>query len=107
MKYEEMIAITEQALDLFPVKQFLNCDKDVETIMSNIEYEVKNRLDNYPALKSFMFNNRSFFDRDIFNLMLDFEFIRYCEKRFPEVHWDHEIVEKYWVSRIDKDAINE
>ena len=99
MTYKETIEITEQALDLFPVKDFLKSGEDVEKVMSNIEQEITNHLDNYPALENFMFEHKNVFDEyDIFNEMMDYEFIRYCEKRFTEIKWGHEVRDIWWVA---------
>lgn len=34
---------------------------------------------------------------ELFNFMLDYEFLKYCSKKYPEIHWGHENIERYWV----------
>ena len=35
---------------------------------------------------------------ELFNYMTDYEFIEYCKKRYPEVIWASEFIERYWVA---------
>ena len=35
---------------------------------------------------------------EIFNYIGQDEFIEYCIKRYPEVRWGHEVIERFWVA---------
>lgn len=98
--YLTSIEITEKALDILNIKQFLVKDKELNSIMDDIRYyieigneqdaqKVENYLKQYPSI----FSN----EPDIFNYMADDEFMEYCQKRYPEIHWGYEFIERYWV----------
>lgn len=50
-------------------------------------------------IDNFMFNYPEIFGEnyEIFNYMIDDEFINYCKKRYPNIHWQTEIIERHWV----------
>ena len=100
--YKETIEITEKALDILDIKKFLIKDKDPHEIMNDIDdyiedgdgedvWKVEYFMKEYPEI----FGDPWF---SIFNYMDDDEFITYCKKRYPEIHWGHEFIERYWVA---------
>lgn len=98
--YKQGIIITEQALDLLDIKQFLLHGKEVYEVMHMIEdyigdgdgrdiWEVEKFMNDYPQI----FGSPP----DIFNCMTHDEFMEYCQKRYPEITWVYEYIERYWV----------
>ena len=99
MDYNAMLQIEYGALDLLPIKDFLKKDMEI----SEIRYAIEEMLDSEikaerPEFWSYMDNHEDFFKGDVFNWMDENEFLNYCETRFPEIHWGHEVRERYWVS---------
>lgn len=99
--YEQCINITNQALDLLNVKQFLKKDTEIRDVRWAIEdyiddgdgedvWAVEKFMEQYPQV----FGNPP----DIFNYMGDDELIEYCIKRYPEIRWGHEVIERFWVA---------
>ena len=97
--YEDSIKINKQALDLIDVKKFLISGKDVFDIMYDIRFYISISEDKFNELKKFMSQYLDIFgtDLDIFNYIDDNEFITYCKKRYPDIHWGEEIIERHWV----------
>lgn len=104
--YKETIEICEQALDFLDIKRFLVLNKDVDAIIDNIEFylyenqTVNCNKENLKKLNEFMSEYPEIFGDlgELFNSITDDEFIEYCQKRYPEIHWGHEVIERYWVS---------
>ena len=100
--YVESIEICEKALDLIDVRKFLIKDKSPHEIMCDIEeyYNSPMSIDTY-EIEYFMKEYPEIFGEEnplIFNYMNDDEFLNYCEKRFPDIRWGFEYVERYWVA---------
>lgn len=94
MDYKECIEINEQALNKINIKNFLVQGEDIRSIMKTIEEyplddEVINFMLNYPDI----FGNPP----NILDFMLDYEFLNYCKRRYPEINWGYELTERYWV----------
>ena len=94
--YEDSIKISQQALDLIDIKKFLISGKDISDIKYDIRFyihisedKVKNFMSQYPDIFGI--------DLDIFNYIEDDEFISYCRKRYPNIYWGEEIIERHWV----------
>ena len=51
-------------------------------------------------VEEYMKQYPSVFDNppDIFNYMSQDEFMEYCKKRYPEIKWGYEFIERYWVA---------
>ena len=99
--YTESIEICEKALDILNIKQFLLIGEEVYDIMHAIEdyiedgdgedvWKVEYFMKEYPEV----FYNPP----ELFNYMTEDEFLEYCKKRYPEIHWGYECIERYWVS---------
>lgn len=99
MDYKELLQIEYDALDLLPIKDFLKKDMEISEIRYAIE-EMLNSEIKAERLEfwNYMDDHEDFFKGDIFNWMDEDEFLQYCENRFPDIHWGHEIVERYWVA---------
>lgn len=98
MKYREQIELTEQALDLLNIKAFLIHGEELEDIYKAIQWYIDdNDTEEVHKVRRFMDGYDDFFHGDIFNWMTSDEFIEYCIKRYPEIRWGHEIVERFWV----------
>ena len=97
--YKDSIKINKQALDLIDIKKFLISGKDISDIKYNIRFYISISEDQFDELKNFMSQYTDVFgaDLDIFNYIADDEFIAYCEKRYPNIHWGEEIIERHWV----------
>ena len=100
--YKESIEITEKALDILDIKKFLIKDKEPHGIMWDIDdYIINTNGEDARKVEYFMkeypevFGNPWF---SIFNYMNDDEFIEYCKKRYPEIRWGYECIERYWVA---------
>lgn len=94
--YKDSINITQQALDLIDIKKFLISGKDISDIKYDIRFYIHISED---KVKNFMSQYSDIFgiDLDIFNYIGDDEFISYCKKRYPDIYWGEEIIERYWV----------
>ena len=101
--YTESIKICEKALDMLNIKSFLIIEEELHNIMRAIEdyiddgdgediQKVEEFMEQYPEI----FHNPP----ELFNYMTEDEFLGYCQKRFPEIYWGHEVVENYWISGI-------
>ena len=101
--YNECIEICEKALDLIDVKQFLIDGKEPSDIIYDIEEHYVDPIsDDTYMLEYYMKEYPEIFGEEDpmpFNYMTSDEFIEYCEKRYPDIHWGHEFIEKYWVIR--------
>ena len=99
--YVESIEICEKALDLLNVRKFLIKDKSPHEIMWDIEEYYNDPMSiGTDEIEYFMKEYPEVFGKDnpeIFNYMTDDEFLNYCEKRFPDIRWGYEYVERYWV----------
>lgn len=94
MDYKKSIEICEKALDKINIKDFLIQGEDIRSITKAIEAypvndEVINFMSNYPDI----FGDPP----NILNFMLDYEFLNYCKRRYPEINWGYELAERYWV----------
>lgn len=98
MGYDEILRIEYGALDLYPIKKFLKKDTEIQTIMHAIEdaIEIEPHELN-PKFWTYMKEYEDFFQNDIFNWIAEDEFVKYCENRFPNIKWQHEIVETYTI----------
>ena len=94
--YEDSIKISQQALDLIDIKKFLISGKDISDIKYDIRFYIYISGD---KVKNFMSQYSEIFgiDLDIFNYIEDDEFISYCRKRYPDIYWGEEIIERHWV----------
>ena len=98
--YEQSIQICEEALDLMNVKNFLEDNEEVKIIMNNIEESYNAYPHCSKNVTNFMLQYPEIFGKDdpqLFNYMNQDEFINYCEKRYPNIHWGYETIERYWV----------
>lgn len=100
--YEQAIDICEKALDLLDIKKFLISEEEVRNIMVDIEDYINTcryLAYNVEEIDSFMSNYPEIFGQnyEIFNYMTDDEFIDYCKKRYPNIHWGNEVIERHWV----------
>lgn len=99
--YRESIKICEQALDYLDVKKFLRHGCEPNDIMTNLE-EYVNAHHEDDAIRAYYFMKQypEVFSEnaELFNYMTDYEFIDYCKKRYPEVIWASEFIERYWVA---------
>jgi hypothetical protein len=94
--YEDSIKISQQALDLIDVKKFLISGKDISDIKYDIRFYIyisEDKVKNFISQYSDIFG----IDLDIFNYIEDDEFINYCKKRYPDICWGNEIIERHWV----------
>ena len=99
--YEQCINITKQALDLLDIKKFLIKDKETRDIRWAIEdYIDDGDGEDVWAVEEFMKQYPQIFGipPEIFNYMGDDEFMEYCQKRYPEVRWGYEFIERYWIA---------
>lgn len=98
MTYREIKEKTYKALDLHPnLKSFLKKDLEVYEIRDNIIDDIEINPDNKKELLDYMKKEEDFFCGDIFNWMTEDEFIAYCKKKFPNIKWESQIIERYWV----------
>ena len=95
--YEDSIKISQQALDLIDIKKFLISGKDISDIKYDIRFYIY--ISEEDKVKNFMLQYSDIFgiDLDIFNYIEDDEFISYCRKRYPDIYWGEEIIERHWV----------
>lgn len=97
-KYKEYIEITEKALDMIDIKAFLQQNRELRDIIWDIEdYVETNEISN---LQEYMKQYPDVFgetDPYIFNYMDTYEFGEYCEKRYPNLTIQEEIIERYWI----------
>ena len=95
--YEDSIKISQQALDLIDIKKFLISGKNI----SDIEYDILFYIhtSENEEVKNFMLQYSDVFgvDLDIFNHIDNAEFMDYCKKRYPDIYWGNEIIERHWV----------
>ena len=103
--YKETMDTTAEALDLLDIKSFLQKDLELYSIMMDIQdyidYSYKEdaiAVQNFMKQKYPMFGE--YLETEIFNWMTGDEFIDYCKKRYPEVKWGYQNIEKYWVAQI-------
>lgn len=107
--YEQCTKITYQALDLLNVKQFLKKDTEPRDILWAIEdYIDDGDGEEVWAIEEFMKKYPQVFGNppEIFNYIGQDEFIEYCIKRYPEVRWGHEVIERFWVADDGHNANN-
>ena len=101
--YKEAIEICEQALDLINIKDFLIKNKELHEITRDIsDYINLHKNDTCKEIYNFMKQYKDIFGYkdwplEIFNYMSDNEFMDYCQKKFPDIIWRCEIIEKYMV----------
>lgn len=98
--YEDSIKISQQALDLIDIKKFLISGKEICEVIYNIEdYFENSDEEEIQKLKYFMKDYPDIFGKtlELFNYIDDDEFISYCRKRYPDIYWGEEIIERYWV----------
>lgn len=99
--YLTCLEITEKALDMLDIKKFLQKNIELYDIFWNIKdyiedgdgqdvWNVEEYMKQYPSV----FDNPP----DIFNYMSQDEFMEYCKKRYPEIKWGYEFIERYWVA---------
>lgn len=99
--YTESIEICEKALDILDIKQFLLIGEEVYDIMHAIEdYVDDGDGEDIWKVELFMKKYPEIFANPpaLFNYMTEDEFLEYCKKRYPEIHWGYECIERYWVS---------
>lgn len=99
--YKQGINITHQALNLLDIKKFLIRNKEPQDIRWAIEdYIDDGDGEDVWAVEEFMKQYPKIFGNppEIFNYIGDDEFIEYCCKRYPEIKWGHEIIERFWVA---------
>ena len=98
MNYDELLKIEYGALDLLPIKDFLKKDAEVQEIRHAIEDAIElepHELN--PKFWKYMEEHEDLFHDDIFNWMDEYEFIKYCETRFPDIKWHSEYIERHWI----------
>lgn len=106
MNYNETIDKIYKALDLIPdLEDYLKRGHTLTEIMDSI----------YEDLEDIRYRNKEFnayvklypnifINGDIFTGLMEWDFLAYCEKRFPTIKWQHETVETYWVTASGGDA---
>lgn len=96
--YKESMELTKQALDKLDIKQFLRQGREVFDIVSDIEhYLIIESREYIEEFWDYLDLHEDFFKGEVFNFMTDYEFMEYCEQRYPDIHWQEEIIEKYYV----------
>ena len=96
--YEESMELTKQALDKLDIKRFLRQGREVFDIVSDIEhYLIIESREDLEEFWDYLDLHEDFFKGEVFNFMTDYEFMEYCEKRYPDIHWQEEIIEKHYV----------
>ena len=99
MKYNEMIELTEHALDLLNIESFLEEDLELQTIIDNIKYAIDIKSENISQeFWDFLNSHEDFFRGDIFNWMTDDEFLNYCKYKYPKIRWHTEVIERHWIT---------
>ena len=95
--YVGSLKICEQALDMIDIEKYLINSSEPLNIMKNIENDIQKE---HPEnLFNFMEQYKEIFDKSLklFNYMTDLEFVNYCKKRYPNIKWGHQFVERFWV----------
>ena len=103
LTYKEFIEISYQALDLYPnIKDFLQKDLDLYNIRDNIERDLEEHPENKTELINYMTEHEDVFGDVpwLFNAIDGYEFMEYCKKRFPDIIWRCEFIEKDWISEV-------
>ena len=103
--YEKAIEITEQLLDMIQVDNWLlpnYHEKDIHDIMWDIEDDIEIIRDVY-EIKNFMDEHEDVFEGMIFNWMGTDEFLQYCKKRYPQIKWRTEIIERTYIVSTGED----
>lgn len=100
--YNDSIAICETALDMLPICDYLEIGASINEIMDNIEADIEARAAEPQMMNLYLYMldyPEIFYDDppELFNYMTESEFLMYCQKRFPQIKWGHEIIENYWV----------
>lgn len=96
--YEKSMELTKQALDKLDIKQFLRQGREVFDIVSDIEhYLIIESREDLEEFWDYLDLHEDFFKGEVFNFMTDYEFMEYCEQRYPDIHWQEEIIEKHYV----------
>lgn len=96
--YEESMELTKQALDKLDIKRFLRQGREVFDIVSDIEhYLIIESREDLEEFWNYLDLHEDFFKGEVFNFMTDYEFMEYCEQRYPDIHWQEEIIEKHYV----------
>lgn len=104
--YAESIEICEKVLDMIPIQTYLGLGLEPNDIMWDIECDLHAGIKDGRTLPIYiyMLDYPEIFGDDppeLFNYMTDVEFMTYCQKRFPEIKWGHETIERYWVHGIN------
>lgn len=96
--YKESMELTKQALDMLDIKRFLRQGREVFDIVSDIEhYLIIESREDLEEFWDYLDLHEDFFKGEVFNFMTDYEFMEYCEQRYPDIHWQEEIIEKHYV----------
>ena len=99
--YKEIIELSYQALDLIPdLKKFLVKNQTIEYTMDEIEDAIYLRAYAGQPVEKFMEEHKEFFRGIIFNWLDVNEFLTYIKKRYPEVKWGSEIIERIWITEV-------
>lgn len=96
--YNESMRLAEQALDLLDIKSFLRKGREVYDIVSDIEhFLIIEPQENLKEFWDYLTLHEDFFKGELFNYMTADELIEYCQKRYPDIHWQEEIIERHYV----------
>ena len=99
--YKDIIHKTYTALDLIPdLKKFLVRNQTVEYTMDEIEDAIYLCAYAGQPVEKFMEEHKEFFRGTIFNWLSVDEFLTYIKKRYPEVKWGSEIIERIWITEV-------
>ena len=99
--YEEILSISYGALDLIPdLKKFFIRSNTIDYIMDDIEDAIYLHAYAGQPVEKYLEEHQDFFKGMIFNWLGTDEFLRYCKKRFPEIKWGYEVIERIWVTEV-------
>ena len=99
--YKKAIALSYQALDLIPdLKKFFIPNQTVEYIMDEIEDAIYLYAYAGKPVEKFLQEHHDVFKGMIFNWLNTYEFLDYCKKRYPEIKWGSEVIERFWVTEV-------
>ena len=105
--YKEIIEKTYKALDFIDLTKYLKKDLKLNIIMSQIENDCC--LYKLPIeCHKYINNNLDFFENnDIFNWITDYEFLKYCEEKYPNYKWEETTITYYWIKEVLPNVVDE
>lgn len=98
MTYQEILKETYKLLDMIDIKSYCAPELEGWQIMRKIEGDYYNASPNAdPRVLQYMEEHQDFFQWYVFNWIDECDFIEYCEKRYPEIKWHTEVIEKTYI----------